>query len=141
MKKKTNTIDEAMKYIDYIEGERWAVIPNHSQYLISNYGRIFGFAHKAIKDIKVYKGQKYLVTRLYDDNGVLSNSKLVHRLVAEVFCDNPEPELKTVVHHINCNSLDNRAENLIWLTPQEHTEIHNQIRAERKRRELMNNEA
>lgn len=78
---------------------------------------------------------------MYDDNGVLSNSKLVHRLVAEVFCDNPEPELKTVVHHINCNSLDNRAENLIWLTPQEHTQIHNQIRAERKRRELMNNEA
>lgn len=135
IKNKNVTFDEAMNCIDYIEGEVWKVIPDHSRYLISNYGRIFGFAHKAVKKLRQSKGHRYFMTRLYDDNGKLSNSIPVHRLVAEVFCFNPDPLNKTEVHHINANSLDNCAENLIWLTPQEHNEAHRQIRAERKRRE------
>lgn len=42
---------------------------------------------------------------------------MVHRLVAEYFCDNPHNY--TIVHHINENKLDNRAENLQWVTTQE----------------------
>ena len=79
------------------------------------------------------------MTRLYDDSGVLSNSLYIHRLVAEVFCFNPDLENKTEVHHKDVNSLNNRADNLIWLTPEEHREIHKQLKAEQKERE--NNEA
>lgn len=126
-------VEAVKEYIDYIEGEEWRVIPNYNRYLISNYGRIFGFAHKTVKKIKKYDGHRYLETRLYDNSGKLSNSVMIHRLVAEVFCNNPVPELATEVHHKNVNSLDNRADNLVWLTTSEHKAIHRKIREQRKR--------
>lgn len=47
---------------------------------------------------------------------------LVHRLVADAYI--PNPENKPIVHHINGNPKDNRASNLLWVTAQEHKEIH-----------------
>lgn len=40
---------------------------------------------------------------------------LVHRLVAQAFCENPDPETHILVDHINGNKHDNRAENLHWV--------------------------
>lgn len=127
--------NESQLNIDFISGEIWAVIPNYSNYLISNYGRIYSLKRKAVKEVHKEKGKSYLTTRLIDDNGKLSNSLYIHRIVAEVFCDNPAPDIKTEVHHINCNSLDNRAENLEWLTPEEHREKHKQLRKTQKESE------
>lgn len=39
---------------------------------------------------------------------------LVHRLVANAFCENPDRERFNVVDHINTDTLDNRAVNLRW---------------------------
>lgn len=139
---------EQLENIDFISGELWAVIPNYSNYLVSNYGRIYSFKNKTIKNKKKsfkkkHKRRKtielYLMTRLVDDNGVLSNSIYIHRLVALVFCPNSDPEHKTEVHHIDVNPLNNKADNLVWLTPEEHREIHKQLRAAQKESE--NNEA
>lgn len=45
---------------------------------------------------------------------------LVHRLVAEYFCQRPS-EAHSVVGHIDHNKLNNAANNLIWMTPQENS--------------------
>lgn len=50
------------------------------------------------------------------------NREMTHLWVAFLFC--PNPELKPIVHHINGNRRDNRAENLMWCTQEEHTRMH-----------------
>ena len=59
-----------------------------------------------------------------DSKGYLKISKedkFIHILVAKAFCNWFEG---CHTHHINGNKLDNRATNLICLTPSEHTKIH-----------------
>lgn len=48
---------------------------------------------------------------------------MIHRLVAEAFCDNPNGY--TVVHHKDNNKLNNRAENLEWVSTLENNQTEN----------------
>ena len=43
----------------------------------------------------------------------------VHRLVAEVFCPNPDITTYTQVNHKDDNPANNRADNLEWCTPEQ----------------------
>lgn len=49
-------------------------------------------------------------------------SRLVHRMVALCWVKRPAGTL--VVHHINGNKADNRAENLLWVKPRDHMKHH-----------------
>lgn len=75
-------------------------------------------------EVSNYGGCRYDGKITTDNNGYLKISKedkYIHILVAKGFCNWFEG---CVVHHKNENKNDNRAENLICLTPSEHSKIH-----------------
>lgn len=72
-------------------------------------------------------GKHHLKVRL-SKNGEY-DEKYVHELVATAFI--PNPHGYTVVHHKNGNPKDNRVENLVWISKEEHDTIHANERAKR----------
>ena len=61
-----------------------------------------------------YNTNQYLCVKYRNTNGIYKNLK-VHRMVAETWVPNPNPERFTIIDHINRNGLDNSAENLRWV--------------------------
>lgn len=103
-------------------------------YEVSNFGSIRSLPRKAgnfkikgriLKQFKTRQG--YYAVNLSKEG--ISKTFAVHRLVAVAFV--PNPKHKATVNHINEDKLDNRAENLEWLTLREN--LHYGTRAERAR--------
>ncbi len=107
------------------------------RYLVSNFGRIRQVVRydssgrkaggRIIKQVKRDKDGYHIVQLQY--KGVIKWPK-VHRLVAQAFIENPEN--KPYVDHINTNKVDNRAENLRWVTAKENS--NNPLSIEHNRR-------
>lgn len=64
-------------------------------------------------------------------NGYLAigRGRLVHRMVATCWLPTPATGINHHVHHINGIKADNRAENLMWVTPKEHMGDHHEGRS------------
>ena len=92
-------MQEEWKVYKETKNNRWG----HRVYEVSNLGRV-KVNSKIVPPAK--SGQYYTVARC-----------LLHRVVAQLFI--PNPENKPCVDHINTNRLDNRAENLRWVTAKE----------------------
>ena len=92
-------MQEEWKIYKETKNNRWG----HRVYEVSNLGRV-KVNSKIVPPAK--SGQYYTVARC-----------LLHRVVAQLFI--PNPENKPCVDHINTNRLDNRAENLRWVTAKE----------------------
>jgi hypothetical protein len=94
--------------------EEYRPIPNYPNYEVSNLGNV----RQKLKN-KILKGSPdkagYLRVSLCDDS-IVKVTK-IHRIVAEVFLENPDN--KNQVDHINNDKNDNSVNNLRWCTSQE----------------------
>lgn len=115
-----------------LEGEFWKSIPEFSNYMISNYGRI-----KTLPKEYIRKSDRYylikrgeLLTPQYDKDGYQiiglvkdgesrASTKRIHRLVCEAF--NEHPIGKDIVDHIDRNKSNNIASNLRWVNALENS--------------------
>ena len=103
-----------------MEKEFWRdVVGYEGLYQISNWGRVKSLERidcrgQLLKEriLKPWKCRGYLRVDLCK-NGK-GKSHLVHRLVAQAFIPNDDPERKTQVNHINEDKTDNRVKNLEW---------------------------
>lgn len=93
-------------------------------YLVSNMGRMYNTGKQEL--CPLYPDdtrQRHVKVSLEQVPVGLKNYSL-HRLVAGAFVSNSDPEEKTIVHHIDGDPSNNKAVNLVWLTPSEHRIAH-----------------
>ena len=103
-------------------------------YLISDEGDVISLPRTVISGDKViHRKQKSLKTFLRGRDDLLYEGVClckdgtekrvsVHRLVADAFVDNPDPDHLTVVNHKDRNPLNNKASNLEWCDQQYNNE-------------------
>lgn len=94
--------------------EIWKNIDGEDGYLVSNQGRVKSLNYRRTGQERILKLSENSNYKKVNIRGKLHN---VHRLVALAFI--PNPEGKTDVNHINCDTSDNRAENLEWVSRNE----------------------
>jgi hypothetical protein len=89
---------------------------------VSNMGRIK--FNNIILEQKPDYSEKYPEGYLWLEIPDVTKYQRVYRLVAETWCERPDSQIYNTVHHISNNGTDNRVENLLWVTKEQHAEIH-----------------
>ena len=86
------------------------------EYKVSNYGRVIGKGRN--KELKQRLNEQGYVEVTMGDTKHRTRVR-VHRLVAILFVENPNPQLYNEVNHIDRNRANPRADNLEWTTHEE----------------------
>ena len=113
--------------IELLENEVFKEIKGtEGLYYVSNKGRVKSYnGYKAIILKPTITKKNYARLQICI-NGVRYN-KFVHSLVANAFLEQTS-DIRHEVHHIDFNSLNNNANNLKFLSREEHRKIHNKKR-------------
>ncbi len=108
--------------------EVWKPISGlEDHYRVSNLGRVLSMHSGVLRPQANNHGYLYVYLR-FGGRG----KSYIHRLVAEAFIPNSDPDVNTVVNHIDFNPKNNRADNLEWTTDKGN--VHHSIRAGRYER-------
>lgn len=103
-----------------MEKEEWRMIPGYEGlYMVSDKGNVYSIVKKRLRKIDV-NPKGYCTITL--SNNKKKKHKGIHYWVALAFI--PNPENKPEVHHIDYNKTNNSVENLMWVTTQEHADMH-----------------
>lgn len=97
-------------------------VDHHTNYRISTLGYVMNSRgqYKSSRDNDKKRNDKHQKIDLWE--GGKQKTCLVHRLVAEAFI--PNPDNLPVVHHIDGNPLNNRVDNLMWMSVEDHNKLH-----------------
>lgn len=96
--------------------EIWKQIKDYPKYEVSNLGNVRNInTKKLLKPRRTTRGYYRVALYLSNSNGKhYGKDMAIHRLVLETF--NPTEDKTLTIDHINCNTKDNRLENLRWLS-------------------------
>lgn len=117
-----------------MEKEIWKPIPSQKSHEASNLGRIRNAKNKRIVKPFTDRLQEYERVSFYE--GSRKFKRMVHTVIAETFLG-PKPD-GYEIDHINTNKLDNRAENLHYVTREDNrnnpfTMFNNEVSKVRRR--------
>ena len=105
---------------DILDGEIWIKLEyKEKTFMVSTMGRVRIHTLNRNREY-YYAGATYGMTDA--SNYKLVSGCRVNIMVALTFIDNPDPERKIFVNHINGIKDDNRVENLEWTTPKENSQ-------------------
>ncbi len=111
--------------------EEWVDVKDYEGlYQISNCGRVKSLGRYVEHGKHKYFRKEIVLTPCIKRGHYFVNlnknkkvfSPYIHILVAEHFISNPQR--KTDVHHIDHNPINNHADNLMWVTKEEHNKLH-----------------
>jgi len=89
--------------------------------MVSSHGFVKSFHKGKVKLLTLNQtSDGYYMTQLWNNDGSKRFYR-THRLVAEEFCNNPNPTTHTYVNHKDGNKRNNHASNLEWVTPSQNS--------------------
>ena len=97
-----------------MDEEQWKEWPQDPRILVSNKGNVISYRRGFGYPLKVGHTRNG-----YQRVSTDPSPQLVHRLTAETWIPNPNPNYYTQVNHIDGNKDNNSVENLEWVTPGE----------------------